>query len=69
MQKVSITLDLDFALLRKQKKELLNFAFAEGGTNRLLEGIVSVIDEIQDQSVEANGVSEMVVFGHKVGLK
>jgi len=61
--RVIISLDLDFELLRKQKHELMDHAWKENSTNELLEGIISLIDAVQDQSVDSNGVDEELVFG------
>jgi hypothetical protein len=61
--KVVVTLDLDFTLLMEQKHELIRKAWGGRQTNELLEGIISLIDAVQDQAVENNGVDEVVVFG------
>ena len=64
--KVVVTLDLDFELLRKQKYELLQYCWQDDKTDKFLEGILSLIDTMQDQSVDQNGVDEKVVFGEPI---
>ena len=60
---IIVNLSIDFDLLREQKHELIKKACASGSTNELLDGIISIIDAIQDQAVENNGLSEVEVFG------
>ena len=57
---------IDWALLRKQKITLLRFvAFADGGSEARadLEGIVNLIDSIQDDAVDNGIATELEVFG------
>lgn len=62
---VTVTLNVDFALLQKQKAELLKQVWNDD--NDLLEGLINLIDDIQDQSVDKNGVTETEVFGANHG--
>ena len=57
--KIIVKLPLDFELLKEQKKELLRLA-TDG--NVILEGLVTLINEIQDQAVDENGLDEIDVF-------
>jgi len=63
--KVVVTLTLDFDQLRHQKAYLLSLLLTTRKYDKL-EGILNIIDEIQDQAVDANGVDDEVVFGKKV---
>lgn len=58
--RVTVTLDIDFGLLKDQKSFLLDLLIRTRKYDQL-EGILNIIDEIQDQAVE-NGVEEEVVF-------
>jgi hypothetical protein len=61
---IVVKLDIDWASLREQKAELIKYAWKDAAdSNKLLEGIISIIDAIQDQAVDENGLSEMLVFG------
>ena len=59
--RVVVTLDIDFELLKDQKSFLLDLLIRSRKYDQL-EGFLSIIDEIQDQAVESNGVKEEVVF-------
>jgi hypothetical protein len=48
-------------LLKDQKSFLLDLLIRSRKYDQL-EGFLSIIDEIQDQAVESNGVKEEVVF-------
>lgn len=62
MQPVSIELpSIDWVLLRDQKQALLQCICNEDDT--LLEGLLSLIDHIQDNAVETNQYTELEVFG------
>lgn len=62
MQPVSIELpNIDWVLLRDQKQALLQCISNEDDT--LLEGLLSLIDHIQDSAVETNQYTELEVFG------
>jgi hypothetical protein len=61
--KIVVTLDMDFELLRKQKQELINMTFKDDGTNELLEGVLCILDAIQDSAVDNNGIDAKLVFG------
>lgn len=56
---IVVNLNIDFALLLEQKMILLDLC----ERYPKLEGIVSLIDDIQDQAVDKNGMDEKVVFG------
>ena len=64
---IFVKLDIDWASLREQKAELIKYAWKDADSNKLLEGIISIIDAIQDQAVEENGLTEMLVFGEDFG--
>lgn len=78
--------NMDWALLRKQKRALLKIIYSNGhgiyGTNgrrigrsvevsprdsRLLQGLLHLIDEIQDEAVDLERLSEQKVFGFGKG--
>lgn len=62
MQPVLIELpSIDWVLLRDQKQALLQCISNEDDT--LLEGLLSLIDHIQDNAVETNQYTEVEVFG------
>lgn len=62
MQPVSIELpSIDWVLLRDQKQALLQCISNED--DKLLEGLLSLIDHIQDSAVETNQYTELEVFG------
>lgn len=64
MQPVSIELpSIDWVLLRDQKQALLQCISNED--DKLLEGLLSLIDHIQDSAVETNQYTELEVFGFK----
>jgi len=56
---------IDWALLRDQKKELLaNSNMADGSPlTEAIDGIIELLDSIQDYAVDELGMSEMEVFG------
>jgi len=53
---VTVPLDLDFALLKKQKAWILEHKTPEA------EGILDLIDAIQDHAVDVEGLPETEVF-------
>ena len=60
---VIVKLNIDWAELRKQK-----VAFIElWDKHPELEGLLSLIDAVQDQAVDDNGLSEKEVFGEEFG--
>ena len=61
--KVTVTLNLDFEELVESKLELVKKAWENGETDSPLEGIINLIDEIQDQAVSENGFTDEQVFG------
>jgi hypothetical protein len=61
--KITVDLDMDFELLRQQKQELINVTYKNDGLNTMLEGILSIIDAIQDSAVDNNGIDAKLVFG------
>ena len=67
MDLVVVKLRMNWASLREQKAELIKCAWKDADSNKLLEGIISIIDAIQDQAVEENGLTEMDVFGENFG--
>ena len=52
MDLVVVKLRMNWASLREQKAELIKYAWKDADSNKLLEGIISIIDAIQDQAVE-----------------
>lgn len=55
---------IDWALLREQKFFLLDLTDEVDGKEReLLEGVVSLIDAIQDAAVDEGIATELEVFG------
>lgn len=63
-EKIVVTLDIDWDLLREQRNLLISMP-KSGKQHKLVDGILSVIRTIQEQAVEENGVPEEVVFGTK----
>jgi hypothetical protein len=65
--KVQIVLDIDFALLRRQKESLVTLAdrlkrrSEEKEALEALDGIINLLDSIQDQAARQEG--EVHVFG------
>lgn len=59
-----VTFNMDaaaFLLLAQQKHELQKL-IAEYGPDNILPGLIHLIDHIQDQCVEKNGIQEEIVF-------
>lgn len=56
---ITVPLRIDFDLLRKQKLELLALA---SHNPELVEGLLALIDTIQDWAVDHEGVPETMVF-------
>lgn len=57
MKKQHYELNLDFDLLRDQKNELAEIVMAEN-SNILLEGVLSLLDEIEDQAIQKGYLNE-----------
>ena len=65
MQPISIEfINIDWVLLRDQKLALVQCI--SNDDDKLLEGILSLLDYIQDTAVETNQYSELEVFGFNV---
>lgn len=60
--KGDFTLHIDFTALKEQKEELIKQTWQDDSSNKLLEGIISLLDDIQDQAVEKYGLPEAEVF-------
>jgi hypothetical protein len=59
---VTIKTEINFKLLAKQKRTILGLIDKVGGKkSENIEGIVNLIDHIQDQAV-SQGIEEKVVF-------
>lgn len=64
-------LNIDFNELRNQKEILINMIQDWGESDdenqrqnaEYVEGLLGLLDEIQDQAVDVHGISEYVVFG------
>jgi hypothetical protein len=63
-EKIVVTLDIDWDLLREQRNLLISMPKRGKLEDKLVDGILSVIRTIQEQAVEENGVPEEVVFGN-----
>ncbi len=63
-EKIVVTLDIDWDLLREQRNLLISMPKSGKVEHKLVDGILSVIRTIQEQAVEENGVPEEVVFGN-----
>lgn len=63
MANIIANLDLNFELLREQKLAILKILWKEENSESPLWGLVHLIDDIQDQAVENNGIAEELVFG------
>lgn len=61
---MTYTLDLNFELLKTQKECLMRLAeISENGSDQNnLDGIINVIEELQDQAVDQHGLPEKEVF-------
>lgn len=57
---------IDFAELKKQKEELLRVSLMEGVDEEKLEGLLLLVDLIQDTAVDTLGYPEDEVFNFKV---
>ncbi len=62
--KVNFSLDVDWKLLREQERRLVEVISAK--PDNLLQGIVHLIDAVQDHAVDVCGVSKEEVFGAAV---
>jgi hypothetical protein len=64
--KYEVEVDIDFKLLRKQKRVLISLA-SDKRTSKsrvdALEGIINLLDHMQDAAVESGAASEHTVFG------
>lgn len=66
---ITVSLNLDFSLLRTQKQDILDLIEKlkkkknNECTVKSLDGIIHLIDFIQDQAVDKNGLPEEVIFG------
>ena len=56
---IIVKLDIDWNALRKQKYALLELV----DKHPELEGLLGLIDAVQDQAVDDNGLNEKLVFG------
>ncbi len=70
MQKtVNITMNIDFNALREQKAVLLSAQNILGPIiAEQIDGILGLIDEIQDQSVGQHGLTEKDIFGKNFSI-
>ena len=65
-RKVTVTLKLDFELLRKQKELLISMVNRRkkpSDAKYHLDGLVTLLDSIQDQAVDKCRVPAKEVFG------
>lgn len=68
----NVNFDIDFKLLRKQKRNILKLIthlehkrVADQDCEKFinsLDGIISILDSIQDQAVDSCGIPEKIVF-------
>lgn len=65
IKNVILNLRIDFEALRRQKLVLIEQALNTGDESfkEALSGILGVLDTIQDQAVDENGLNEADVFG------
>lgn len=57
-------LQIDFAELREQKQYLLTLCEVLGDKRReQVEGVIGILDSIQDQAVDKFGLNSELVFG------
>lgn len=61
MSEITVTLKIDWPLLREQKAELIQAIQHSGDPDGW--GLVHLLDDIQDQAVDKCGLSEELVFG------
>jgi len=63
--KTNFLLNIDFPLLREQKLALLEACdLVPDNVRHAFEGILGILDDIQDQAVDKYCLSPEVVFGH-----
>lgn len=58
-------MNLDWALLRRQKIALLELSLPEKD-DKLIQGIIHIIDAIQDYAVDHGDATEQEVFGESL---
>lgn len=63
VRQVMPELRIDFALLREQKARICGFPMMMSEDEQALDGVLQIIDEIQDQCVRAGVLTEEQVFG------
>lgn len=61
MANVIVNLNIDFGELKKQKSKLLDLIWLK--KDHPAWGIIELIDSIQDQAVDSNGIPNEEVFG------
>ena len=63
--KLNYELDIDFTVLKQQKLDLLSVLNSVENQTQIynsLQGLLGVIDSIQDQAVDVHGYEEKEVF-------
>jgi hypothetical protein len=61
-------MNIDWELLREQKHQLIALAFSDTATikeTEALEGVINLLDTIQDEAVSSGLADEETVFGKK----
>lgn len=71
MKNINLTMDIDFEALREQKMVLLKIANrTQNPDNRdALDGLIHLLDAVQDQVVNSGQRTEAQVFGEKVMIE
>lgn len=64
VRKINVELEIDFTALKTQKLALINAinSIDNPNINDNLEGIVNLIDAIQDHAVEELGIDEKLIY-------
>lgn len=64
VRKINVELEIDFTALKRQKLALINAINSIDNPNITdnLEGIVNLIDAIQDYALEELGIDENLIF-------
>ena len=57
-------MNINWALLREQKAALVRMAMT-GQDNQALDGIINLLDTLQDEAVSSGLADEEIVFGEK----
>jgi len=60
--KITVEMDIDFALLRSQKLDLIDLTSVDKPSAEVAEGMLALLDHIQDYAVDSGQATEQEVF-------